>query len=169
MERESNASENCDGGEWAASSYYASSLVHCPLEDAWRSMVNYPAWNPGFVGSRVTRVQGDPNVEDEIVLIELVDGRGDPLPPFYAQTLNVVPWRRMVWYAHDARGNAFRNFISFELVPEPHGIVFSIHWYALDRLTGPSLTEHRKATELGLQQLADAFKTFVSTHARPPS
>src|SRR5262245_58205337 len=97
--------------------YYAESLVNCTLRKAWKIMLDYQSWNPTFAEAEVIPVRGEPSTEGELVLIRksLTDVKGEPLPQFYAETVKVVPDRRIVWYVYPKEGDAFRNFVDFGL------------------------------------------------------
>lgn len=151
-----------DGVGWTPSFYRAECLLTCDTETAWKPMLNYYAWNPGFVGARMTRICGTPDSAGEIVLIGLVDANGAALAEFYASTLLVVPGRRVVWYAYPKEGNAFRNFIQFALLPRADATVFSIDWYAVDMVADGLLPEHRAATARAIEQLTNAFRTYCA-------
>ncbi len=147
---------------WTPSFYRAESLLTCDAESAWKPMLNYRAWNPGFVGARTTRICGEPDSAGEIVLIGLVDANGAALAEFYASTLQVVRPQRVAWYAYPKEGNAFRNFVQFALLPTAFGTVFSIDWYALDMVPDELLPEHRTAAAGAIEHLAIAFSTYCA-------
>ena len=147
------------GSESARSVYYAQSQLACTVEQAWPRMLAYQDWNPGFVGGTVSRLRGQPASEGELVLISLVDAAGNPVPEFYAETLKVVPLRHIVWDVYPKAGEAFRNFLDFELTPAAHDRAeFRIHCYTQDRLTGALLEQQRAQSQAGLNALATAFR-----------
>lgn len=151
----------------SVSVYYAASLVNRSLQDAWRTMLDYQAWNPSFVGATVMAVRGSPGSEGEVVLIkkELLDATGAPLPEFYAETVKVVPCSHIVWYVYPREGNSFRNFVDFALVDTPNGVMFSIYYYAQNQLAADVISAERIATQASLDDTAVAFKRYCEAKA----
>src|SRR5688572_1704858 len=124
---------------WAPSVYHAESIAHCGLEDAWKLMLNYRAWNPNFAGAKVTLISGQPQSAGELNLIQLFDSTGVPVPEFFAATVKVTPPRDIVWYVYPKEGNAFCNFVHFWLEEVQRGVRFTVYYYAQYVLTGEAL------------------------------
>lgn len=154
-----------DSSGWFPSIYYAETTVNCRLETAWELLLNYPAWNPGFVGAAIIRVCGEPHSEGEVVEIIFVDDSGVPLAPRYARTIKVEPCRCIAWYCYPKLDDSFRIFLEFRVMVVTSGVRFSIQWYALDRLPTEALAEHRTATDATVQNLAVAFKAYCEAQA----
>lgn len=160
---------------WAASVYYLEIDVKCDLRRAWNLMLDYEAWNPSFVGAKVTLVRGQRQTPGELVLIvksaSALKESGAPLPEFYsdiefyAETVKMDPPSRLVWYLYQKGGDTFRNFVDFSLAEESGGVRFVIHYYAQDRLPEAALIRHRADTEAALQGIAAAFKNYCEARA----
>jgi len=147
--------------------YYAEVKVNCPLEKAWKILLDYEAWNPTFIGAQVVPVQGPRRAEGELVLIEksLSNTNGEPLPAFYAQTIKMVPRSHIVWYVYPKEGEAFRNFVDFGLTEARSGVGFNIYYYAQTVTSGDLLIQQRKDSEAMMQTVALAFKKYCETCA----
>jgi hypothetical protein len=151
---------------WTPSVYYSEILIDCPIDKAWKFMLDYEAWNPTFVGAEVVPVKGKARTEGELVLIRksLKDIKGEPLPEFYAETVKVVPHRHIVWYVYPKGTGDFRNFVDFGLSEEPSGVKFSVYYYAQNRIAPELLSKEREATQKIHGELAAAFKKYCETH-----
>lgn len=147
--------------------YYAESVVNCPLNHAWRALLNYQAWNPSFAGAQVTHTHGEQGREGEIVQIQksIMDASGKPWPEFYAETVKLVPQRHVVWFVYSKAGDLSRNFVDFGLEPATSGVKLSIQYYALNPLAGEALAAQRRQMEAALGELATAFKNHCESKA----
>lgn len=154
-------------GEWSPSVFYVECLIECSIEHAWPRLLDYEAWNPSFVGAQVEPVYGAPQSEGEVVLIKKTVPRADGKlsPEFYAETVKVVPSRRVVWYVHPKEGNAFRNFVDFSLTEVSNGVKFNVCYYAQHPLSGESLRIERIGGEAALHTYAQAFKKYCESSA----
>jgi len=149
----------------ASSVYFAESTIELDVVRAWPLMLNYPAWNPAFVGGQVTRIRGRPSSEGELVLIKLRDSSGAWAPSFYAKTIKVTTHRHIVWDVYFADGSAYHSFLDFGLNEIPHGLRFSICCYERNQRHGLSLREHRKEYANSMHSLAAAFERYCKGHA----
>lgn len=146
---------------WSPSVYYAEIFVNSTIARAWDLMLDYQAWNPSFVGADVLRMNGAHRSEGEVVQIRkrLIDVDGTPLPEFYAETVKVVPYRNIVWYAYRKCGDGFRNFVDFGLSEDASGVKFRVSYYAQSQFTGELLLKQRLEREETLKKLVIAFKS----------
>jgi hypothetical protein len=148
--------------DWTPSIHYAESYVACSLQQAWNLVLDYPSWNPSFVGAEVIPVSGPRGGEGEVVQIkkQLKAVTGDSLPPFYAKTVKLVPLRHIAWYVYPMEGDAetFRNFVDFGLSEVAQGLRFSVNYYAQARLTADLLSKQRAERDASLGRLVLAFK-----------
>jgi hypothetical protein len=169
--KESNSQDALD---WTAAVYFDETVVHCDIATAWEILVDYEAWNPTFVGAQVTRIEGTPRSEGERVRIHKTysDPLGDAVPEFYAETVKIVPGRRIVWYCYAREGHTyqnqkdpFRNFVDFGLTELPSGGVrFAIFYYAQNRLSGESLSREREFMRSTLLGSVTAFRDYCERH-----
>lgn len=153
--------------------YYADVFVRSSLKPAWQALLNYEAWNPTFVGAQVEPVRGIRGSEDELVLISKKVPGHAALPRFYAQTVKVIPGRRIVWYVHatdeqayQGQKDAFRNFVDFGLTEESGGVRFSVAYYAQNRLAGDLLASERESMDPSLREMTAAFREHCETGQR---
>ena len=145
--------------------YYAEADVSCPIDEAWRLMLDYQSWNPDFANARVTTIAGQRQAEGEVVTIQIMNPAGDVLAQFYAHTVKVVPQRHFVWYTYTGVQGSFHNFIDFELAESVSGCRFRINFYAQNLLSADALAAHREKTQNSLVRLAAAFKNFCEARA----
>ncbi|BBE35278.1 hypothetical protein [Sphingosinicella microcystinivorans] len=155
--------------EYRPAVFQAESHIQTDMDTAWRKLLDYEAWNPTFAGATVTRVEGEPQAEGESVRITKTyhDPKSPPFPPFYADTVKLIPGRRVVWYCYPERGeeyhaqaDAFRNFVDFSLSEDGVGVRFNINYFAQFRLTGAALSQELGVFQNGLHELASAFRDF---------
>ncbi|HEV8331161.1 MAG TPA: hypothetical protein VGQ22_07070 [Steroidobacteraceae bacterium] len=161
-----SATRESRSAEWSPSIYYAHSVIHRALQDAWPLLLRYEAWNPGFAHARVTRLRGEARSEGELVLIQAMDEHGQPLPGICAETVRIVSPRHIAWFVYPADGCSFQNFLDFTLTEVSGAVRFDISWYSLDRLSGDALLKHRKETEAGAFSLTAAFRNYCETTLR---
>jgi len=152
----------------AASVYFADIAVHCSLERAWLALLDYQAWNPHFLGSKVTPICGMRGCEGEVVLIK--DNSpyvtGEAPPEFYAETIKVLAPRRIVWRVYPTQGRAFCNFVDFGLSETSAADVrFAVSYYEQLVLPADLLESHRTESETIYRQLALAFKAHCETRS----
>jgi len=164
-----NPTTQQDSLELTPSVYFAEILVQCELEHAWRVLLDFEVWNPTFVGSRVTPVAGNARSEGERLLISKTysDPKGERFPEYYADTVKVVPSRRIVWYCYAKEGSSyhdqrdpFRNFVDFGLTEEPAGVRFAICYYEQNRQSGEVLSRERAFMQSALDQVVAAFREY---------
>jgi hypothetical protein len=145
------------------------------METAWRILLNFEAWNPTFVGATVTRVRGNASSVGEILLITKTysDPKGEAFPEYYAETIKVVPGRRIVWYCYAKDGltyhgqkDPFRNFVDFGLTSGSNGVRFNINYYAQNRQSADRLAREREFMESTLQEVAAAFSSYCQRDSR---
>lgn len=157
---------------WTPSIYFAESVVRCPLDYAWKVLVNYEKWNPTFVGAQVRPMKGEWRRPGELVLIRKREiGSDDPAPDFYAETVVAIEPRRIIWYVYPVEGHEFRNFVDFGLSEVASGVRFSINYYAQSPRHGElaqgqqeTLEKARAQGTQDMQHLAEAFKKYCETH-----
>jgi hypothetical protein len=175
MNERASAEETLATLGWTPSIYFAESVVRCSLEAAWKVLVDYEAWNPTFAGAQVQPVKGERRKPGELVLIKKnLDYHGEPLAPFYAETVVAIAPRRIIWYVYPAQGHSFRNFVDFGLSEVDAGVRFNINYYAQSARYGEltpqqqqALEQERAQSARDMQHLADAFKQYCETHRDP--
>jgi hypothetical protein len=145
--------------------FYAESAVRCRLQDAWRMMLDYKAWNPDFVHSETNSVRGEPGCEGELTLITQLDGNRTPVAQFYAETVKLVPPYHIVWYVFPKEGDAFRNFVDFWLEETSSGVKFRIYYYAQNSVGVQALAQLRTDIETSLRNLVMAFKSYCESRS----
>lgn len=153
---------------WIASVFHAEVVVAVSLDEAWEILLRYEVWNPEFVGATITSIAGERRCEGEIVLFKtkLPENAPEPFLEFFAETVKVIPRRRISWYVYPREGNAFRNFVDFALSPTADGVSFTICYYEqITRLDTP-LPEHRRESELVYRQLAHTFKDYCEENTQ---
>jgi hypothetical protein len=148
--------------EWNASVYHAECVVECNLATAWEKLLDYVSWNPTFAGAKVVPISGEYRKEGEVVLIKksISTVSGEPLSAFYAETVKVVPSRRIVWYVYPIEGELFRNFVDFSLAETPTGIKFAISYYEQTHLTEDLLSLQRTELPKIARRVTLAFKQY---------
>jgi hypothetical protein len=160
---------------WTPSIYFAESVVRCPLDYAWKVLVDYQKWNPTFIGAQVQPVRGEWRKPGELVLIkkQMETSSGEPLPEFYAETVVANEPHRIIWYVYPITGQQFRNFVDFGLSEVAGGVRFSINYYAQIQRFGELTVQQQQALEKERAQgtqdmhlLVDAFKKYCETHVR---
>jgi hypothetical protein len=152
---------------WSPSVYYAEGTVSCSLQNAWRLLLDYEAWNPSFIGAQVSLVAGKKGSEGEIVLIKksIVDANGEPWPQFYAETVKLVREQHIVWYLYPKEGDAFRNFVDFGLSEVGSGVRFNIYYYSQTQVAGEALAQQRTEMKAALGDLVTAFQNHCAGNA----
>jgi hypothetical protein len=143
--------------------FYAESTVHCTLQEAWNMMLDYKAWNPDFVQSETTLVRGDPQMEGELTLVNVLDEKRAPVGQFYAETIKVVAPHHMVWYVFPVAGEEFRNFVDFWLEEVGSGVRFRIYYYAQNAVPVEALAQLRSNMDESLRSLTVAFKIYCES------
>lgn len=153
--------------EWSPSVFFVECVITCPIEHAWKCLLDYKAWNPSFVGAQVIPIRGAPSSEGEVVLIRKKVPRpdGKMSPEFYAETVKIIPYRRIVWYVHPKDGNTFRNFVDFGLTEVANGVKYNVCYYAQHPLSGEALKIERMGNEDALPKYAQAFKEYCEGSA----
>jgi hypothetical protein len=173
MNERTSAQETLATLNWTPSIYFAESWARCPLNYAWKVLLDYEAWNPTFVGAQVQPVKGEWRKPGELVLIkkQLAGADGEPLPQFYAETVVAIAPRRIIWYVYPVEGHSFRNFVDFGLSEVDSGVRFSINYYAQSARYGELTPQQRQALEQEraqsvqtLQHTADTFKQYCEAH-----
>ena len=151
--------------DWVPSAYFASIDVQCPIERAWLILLNYQAWNPHFAGVSVSRVQGTPPGEGEIVLIQdrVPYIEGEPPPEFYAETLALRAPYQVVWCVFSKHGPEFRNFVDFGLTQTSGGVRFEVRYYEQLTISGEKLAAHRSESASVYSNLVAAFKAYAES------
>lgn len=147
---------------------YAASEVACDIETAWEVLLDYPAWNPTFVGATVTHVDGPVGGEGETVRIskELKDPTGTKLPAFHAETVRIVPQRHLVWYVFGDDGDPFRNFVDFGLTPTESGCRWNAYYYAQYAVEPERLAEWAELQQRTLDETGEAFAKYCEARAQ---
>jgi hypothetical protein len=168
MTEQATSQTNQQQIDWAPTVYYARSQLRCSLAHAWDCMISYEAWNPSFADAEVIRVRGNPREEGGLVLIrKTIPGLdGQPMLPFYAETVKVERPRHFVWYLYPKDGDSLRNFVDFSLLESAAGgVEFHIQYYAQNRLTVDWLRKERQAMVSALDDLTAALKKYAEATA----
>jgi hypothetical protein len=157
---------------WIPSCYRNEVHVNCSLELAWETLLHYPKWNPTFVGATVKRVRGSFGQEGELVLINkelLKDVHGNRLPQFYAETIKVIPQKKLVWLAYPEEGLAFCDFVDFELTKTDSGVRFVYCSFAQNQLPESLIEQQRARAQATYLSVVNAFKAYCENAAQAAS
>jgi hypothetical protein len=143
--------------------YYAEIGVAAGLDEAWEALVDYQSWNPSFASAITTTVRGDPRETGGIVHIAERDEQGMTINSFFAETARIRPGRGLAWFVYPPVGEAFRNYLDFELVPDGESVQLQVRYYAQLRTPlEPEEAAVRTAEgDTAYLELARSFRDYV--------
>jgi uncharacterized protein YndB with AHSA1/START domain len=130
-------------------------IIHAPIRQVWRHVLDYPAWQ-NFAVCR--NVSGEPGKEGEVVMLRKEE-KGFDFPTYYAITIKMDAPHRIMWKTWPEKGTQevdFFGIVEFRLAEAADGTRFScslIYEFLVPHQSASELEEYRKQQDQNFRHL----------------
>ena len=137
-------------------------VIDRSVKEVWPHLFDLNKWNPLHIGSKIERVSGELNKEDEVYLeYRKVDGQY--ISPVTVELAKVVDFKKIVFKLYPPDNKERYYFVDFSLYEESGRTRFVFNGYAVLLMSQEAFTKYPSSEQLDLSlvQMTQSLKAYV--------